>query len=312
MTVFKKGEKPRAQLRLPQGSFIHTDQWMKYLGHEQYCWWLTFHSWVDRTSTRFCDNHIPYTLESVFEKLEISKATFYRKIKVLWECGLIEIVEFDKSERKTTKPRNIIVYDYPFNDAELEYRPLEKLRNWNKDYESQSKIYGIKGALISKGLKIETVKNLVDNSPEKGLRNETVEGLKIETVTVSEMRPNNVYNNLLINSNKSINDSNNSLSLMMLNLIKEILAEFDFSEGERDKIIELIYERELFNISKQDIINQARSMANRPEIRLRAIYFVNGLVANVGRTYTPKKEQDGSEEEYKRRVPFYNWLENDN
>ena len=53
------------------------------------------------------EQHIPYTLESVFEKLGVSQTTFYRKIKVLWECGLIEIVEFGRSERKSQKPKNI-------------------------------------------------------------------------------------------------------------------------------------------------------------------------------------------------------------
>ena len=119
--LIKSGEMPRAQIRMPQEAYVQIDKWMDYLGYEQYCWWRKFISWVDRSPSRTYEFHIPYTLESVYEKLGVSKSHFYKKIRILWECGLIDLVEFDKSTRKTTKPRNIIVYNYPFNKSEFEY-----------------------------------------------------------------------------------------------------------------------------------------------------------------------------------------------
>lgn len=332
--IFKPGEKPREQLRLPQGSYIQAIQWMDYLGCEQYCWWQKFFTWVNRRPDRVYDQHIPYTLESVFEKLGVSKATFYRKIKVLWESGLIDIIEFEPSQRKTTKPRNIIVYEYPFNNAEYEYKPLEKRRDWNTQYESESKIHGFRGALKAreiKGLKSETVEktpdspvdkspisvdNPVDNSPvdnvdnleNEGLRIETVEGLKTETVRVSELRPNNCTNNITNFTNKLTNVSNNSLSKTKIDLIQAELKKFDFKEGERERIIELINIKNL-SITLQDITQQAKFMSTRPDIRNRSSYFVTGLELNEGRTYQTKAKTNQDQEAVTTPLPFYNWLE---
>lgn len=333
--IFKPGEKPRAQNRLPQGSYIQADQWMDYLSYEQYCWWLKFHSWVNRRPDRVYEQHIPYTLESVFEKLSVSKATFYRKIKVLWECGLIDIVEFGPSQRKTTKPRNILVYEYPFNNAEYEYKPLEKRRDWITEYESASKAHGYRGVLKAqelRGLKSETVQkpgnspvdnspdsvdNPVDNSPvdnvdnleNEGLTAETVEGLTAETVTVSDLRPNNCTNNITNFTNKLTNISNNSLSKTQIDLIQEELKKFNFEEGERERIIELIIIRGLFSVTKQDIAKQAQFMATRPNIRNRSWYFVEGLKMNEGRTYPTKATTNHDQEAVTTPLPFYNWLE---
>jgi hypothetical protein len=335
--ILKPGEKPREQLRLPQGSFIQAIQWIDYLSPEVYCWWIKFHTWVNRQPNRLCDQHIPYTLENVFERLGVSKATFYRKIKILWESGLIDIIEFEPSQRKTTKPRNIIVYEYPFNNAVYEYLPLEKRRDWAKEYESESKIHGYKGVLKSlkiKGLKIETVEEStfspvdespisvdkpvnnspvdnVDNVDSKGLNPETVEGLKIETVRVSDLRPNHGLNNHIHSTNNIYSLSNNSLSKTKISLIHETLKIFDFKEGERETIIELIINRGLVSVSKQDIIEQAKYMAKRPDIRNRPWYFVNGLKLNEGRIYAkPKPNQaDTNQEAVTTPLPFYSWLE---
>lgn len=334
--VVKAGQKPRAQLRLPQGSYVQADQWMEFLGYEQYCWWIKFHTWVNRKPTREYDNHIPYTLESVFEKLKVSKATFYRKIKILWECGLIDLIEFDKSTRKTTKPRNIIVYEYPFNNAKFEYLELEKKRDWATEYESESKKHGYRGALKTrkdKGLNSETgqnkgvspvdnetesVDNPVDNAPvdnvdnvdNKGLNSETVEGLNSETVRVSNLRPNNVTNNLITKTNNSINDLNNSLSHTEIDLIQKQLNFFNFKEGETKAIIELINNRQIKGLTIQEITRQAEYMAQRDDIIDRPIYFINGIERRIAekwgrisgpgrpiRNHTPKN------------LPFYNWLE---
>lgn len=218
---FEKGKKPRNQIMFPQMSYIVADQWIDYLGYEQFGWWMKFQSYVNRQDDKYREHHIPYTLESVYkDHLKVSETTFYRKIKVLWECGLINIIEYEPSERKAQKPKNIIVYEYPFHEIERKYKPLEKLRDWKKDYKSESKLLGMKGAQIKKEKakndhppKIERVENKpvdnVDNYPPKS---ERVHPPKIERVTLPELGANHLTNNLFTNTNNHNHITNNSLS----------------------------------------------------------------------------------------------------
>jgi hypothetical protein len=331
--IMQPGKKPRAQNRLPQASYIQADQWMHYLGYEQYCWWMKFHTWVNREPNRLFEQHIPYTLESVFKKLGVSQTTFYRKIKILWECGLIDFIEF--GERKTQKPKNIIVYEYPFNNAVYEYLPLEKRRDWVKDYASESVLAGIRGGIKKKEMnppnseRVEestfspvdnspvSVDNLVENSPVDNVDNseidppnsERVDPPKSERVTLPDLGANNCTNNITNISNKLINISNNSLSKTKIDLIHETLKIFDFKEGERERIIELIIHKGLFSVTKKDIIEQAKFMSTRPNIRNRSLYFVTGLEMNEGRAYSLKATTTTKQEAVTTPLPFYNWLE---
>jgi len=340
-SFFKAGKMPREQFQINLTiTGVQADQWIEYLGPELYCWWIKFHSWIDNSPKKNYENHIPYTLESVMSEkhLNVSKSAFYRKIKKLWECGLIEIYEFELSERKAQKPKNIFVYSYPYNKAELQYRPLEKLRDWNKEYESESKIAGIKGALIKKAKEKErkeayppksgtvgkpvdnspnSVDNPVDNSPVEIVDNVdnyppksgTVHPPKSGTVTLPDLGPNQLINNL-VNKTNNLNQSlNNSLSKTQIDLIQAELKKFNFEEGERERIIELIIIRGLFSVTKQDIANQAQFMATRPNIRNRSWYFVEGLKMNEGRVYPTKATTNKDQEAVTTPLPFYNWLE---
>lgn len=328
------GKKPRAQMRLPQGSYIQADDWMEYLGYEQYCWWLKFHSWVNRQKDRVTENHIPYTLEDIYKnRFKISKTTFYRKIKVLWEVGLIEFREFEESERKSQKPINIVVYEYPFNDARYEYLPLEKRRDWDKDYISAGKTAGKKGGKpkkepvdkpVDKPVNNSNVDNVdnVDNHGFKnetveemdGFKNETVDGFKNETVTVSKMKPNHCTNNLITSTN-NYNHISNNLSQSEIDLIQELLKEFNFNAGERKRTIELIISKGIYDISKQDIIQVAKRMATRVDIINRPVYFVNGLEMNAENnenTWGKRSSTSGKHNSNNlkpKELPFYNWLE---
>ena len=105
------------------------------------------------------------------------------------------------------------------------------------------------------------------------------------------MRPNNCSNNLLIINNKSIHFLNNSLSQTKIDLIQKELKKFDFKEGERERIIELINIKNL-SITLQDITKQAKFMLTRPDIRNRSSYFVTGLELNEGRTYPTKAKPE--------------------
>jgi predicted transcriptional regulator len=332
-SFFQAGEMPRNQFQINLSiTGVQTDQWMDYLGPEVYCWWLKFHSWIDNSPNKKYEKHIPYTLESVMEKLGVSQSTFYRKIKKLWECGLIEIAEFDLSERKAQKPKNIFVYAYPFNKAELQYKELEKLRDWKKDYDSESKIAGEKGAFKRwemnppKSDRVEksqekpvdksekNVDNPVENSPVDNVDNyptksDRVYPTKSDRVTLPILIANQSLNNLinLINNHNQLLN-NSFLSQSEIDLVQEILKEFNFNAGERETTIELLNNRQI-PVSKQEIIRQAQYMAKRPDIRNRPVYFVNGLETNIDREYPTKPEKI---EEPNKDLSFlnYNYLEN--
>lgn len=188
MTFVQKGKKKREELRLPVLHFIVADDWLDKLD-KSFNIWLKLHTWVDRTDAERDYDVIPTDLGRLMERLNVSKSKFYRLIKPLWEYGLIDIIEYDQSKRNSQKPKNIVVYEYPFHERERQYIPLEKLRDWEKDYESVSKQAGMLGGRPKKD----------------GFKNETVDGFKNETVTVSEMKHNNYTNN----SNNLTNNYNN-------------------------------------------------------------------------------------------------------
>src|SRR5690606_38642723 len=119
-------------------------------------------------------------------------------LKPLWEYWLIDLVEYDDSNRKSQKPKNIVVYESPKNKHETEIQPLKKLRDWEKDYDSPSKVFGRRGGRPKK-----------NRTNVHGFQTETVDGFQTETVTVSKRKPNSYTNNLVMNQSNDNNESNN-------------------------------------------------------------------------------------------------------
>lgn len=262
-----KGKKKREELSLPHLTYVVCDDWIEKLGYETFCLWLKLHTWVDRNDEEREYDRIPRSFENIYKKtLGISKSKFYRLIKPLWEFGLIDIVEYVESERNSTKPKNIIVYEYPFHEIVRKYQALEKLRDWDQDYDSVSKELGKTGGRPRKAeavvpekkgfklvksykkyrFKIKTVEGFNFETVE-GFKNKTVEGFKNETVTVSKLKPNNVSNISINVSNPFNNESNSFINLSinkssLNNILKDTLL---------DRIDRLIK----FNIKFSDIEN---------------------------------------------------------
>lgn len=316
-SVILAGKKERKHVRIPVDIYMNAaDDWMDKLGYKLFGYWIKFHSWVDRSETRLCDQHIPYKLESVYEKLGVSETTFFRDIKPLWEFGLIDIIEFgDKKGGK--KPRNIIVYEYPMNDINRKYEPLEKLRDWKKDYKSFSKDGGIKGALLKKistkqnqPPKNDRLENHVDNNDFQPPKNDRLQPPKNDRFNLPNLGANNLINKLLIKINKDIKALNNNfLSLMDLELINEFLELDNFTEIEREKILIHIIKNDI-KVSMESIKQQCLFMRGKKDIINRATYFINGIENNAGRDYRDFSYRQEEPEKYERKVPFYNWLEN--
>lgn len=210
-SFIKKGKKSRNELFLPSLRYVVADNWIDTLGPIAFTSWLKLHSWVDRRDEYREYDKVPYTLEDTAKKLGMSKAKLYRTVIVpLWEHELIDLVEYEESKRKTQKPKNIIVYESPRNEHQTEIQPLVKTRDWKKDYGSASQIHGRKGGRPKKPTDIFTTYRFKNKTVRLyRFKNETVYRFKNKTVTVSKIKPSNVFNNLLINTNKSSNVSNN-------------------------------------------------------------------------------------------------------
>lgn len=115
--MFTQAKKKREELRLPILHYTVADDWMGKLGQAAFVAWLKFHTWVNRQDEKIDDMsraRIPMSMEKVAAKLGMSKTTLYRSIiPILWEYGLIDLIEYEDSSRKAQKPVNIIPYDYP-------------------------------------------------------------------------------------------------------------------------------------------------------------------------------------------------------
>ena len=211
-SFIQSGKKTREELYLPPLRFVATDNWVDVLGHDAFIAWLKFHTWVDRRDENRKNDRIPCSLEDVWDRLGVKKTKFYEKIlRPLWEYGLIDIIEYEESQRKSQKPKNIIVYTSPANSHETETKPLVKLRDWKKDYGSISQFYGNKGGRPKK-VDENTPNVQIDNpsTENHGSQTQTVDGSQTRTVTVRKQKPNNVSNALTNSSNASTNASNNN------------------------------------------------------------------------------------------------------
>lgn len=347
MSIVKQGKKKRAEFSLPALHFIVADDWIDKLG-ESFTIWLKLHTFVDRTDMHREYDRVPMSLEKLYEKLKVSKSKFYRLIKPLWEYGLIDIIEYEESERKAQKPKNIIVYEYPFHIIERKYSELEKLRDWKKDYDSSSKVFGQTGgrprkieAAISNDQKNETVENeemygfkneTVENEQFEGFKNETVDGFKNETVTVSELKPNNDSNNSSKDTNIYNNDSNINLSsskrksgreedddeffVFLRNFCFEnqfCNTEYQFNQIKkrlRDRNVNMFTAMQVqiaYNKTLDQIYNKN---VDQPHLYFATILeneIVNDRLHKIKDYEVQKRKQDIAERTIE--IPFYNWLE---
>jgi predicted transcriptional regulator len=262
---FKKGKKQRAQLELPTLYYVVTDDWMDKLGYEAFGVWLKFHSWVDRNDADRDYDIVPESIEGLAKRLGISKSKIYRIIKPLWEYGLVDIVEFEADPRKSQKPKNIIVYDYPLHDPARIFAKLEKLRDWNTDYESTSKEYGKTGGRPRKHRR-ESARKFTHNSKTfifDRFKNKTVGNhrFKIETVTVSKIKrsENDRFKNKTVETTVSkLKPTNYNTSSLYISNISSSSGDVKSLENSVKKQFENVPEQEFEKI-KSDILKDIES-----------------------------------------------------
>ncbi|WP_096186857.1 hypothetical protein [Evansella halocellulosilytica] len=315
MFVIKKGKKKsRDELMLPPLYFVSMTDWEKKLGSDTLINWLKLLTLVDRTEEAL-DKYgnkstIPRSLRKLMVEFGLSKATFYRKvIRPLWEYGFIDVITWNGSSNDGHKPKNIMVYEYPQNEFHLAVKPLQKIRDYDRDYNSVQAIFGRKGANkrketdMNKSSKRTYQGNGEEEHNNDGLKNETTMVSEIEPPLVSKMKPINYTNNNLteeeeinniINarSHENRSDQNNQIknqvkSIVAENFIFEFLGDFLYEKGVNpetiNKTILAVFNEGIDLFRMEDIEGQYQFMMDKLHTRSVdnhrnfAVYFANGL-----------------------------------
>ena len=260
--TFKQGETPREELQLPPLYFVTMDNWIKVIGEKAFIAWLKMFTWTDRKGAKnnpqlWNESKIPNSLNNVMKDLGVGKDTFYNKIlKPLWNVGLIDLEEYEESSVKGNKPMNIIVYKYPQNKFELAVKPLEIVRNYDKDYSSSARtslndeqIEQIEGLFDEKLAGSETEPGVVPNENQGWFQDRTRDG--------SETEHNNIFNPIT----NTLNTENNNQNTINTNLNPNLKEEniYDVLQGtqipSRLKIrIKILLQNQSINLSPEQIL----------------------------------------------------------
>lgn len=169
-TFITQGKLKREELSLPQLHYIVADDWIDKIGNNAFIGWLKLYSLADRRGTstdtdKWRESHVPRSLTSVAKELKMTRATLYRTvIRPLWNYGLIDLKEYYNEKIKGTSATNIIVYKYPQNKKELETKPLEKIRDYENDYNSNARVFGKLGGRPKGNKNIESIDNETENN----------------------------------------------------------------------------------------------------------------------------------------------------
>lgn len=210
----KKAEKQRKDCYLPIMYFPVADpyaesNWIDTLGEKSFCGWLKLYTLADRREKENPEySKVPIPMTELAKIFKVTKPTLYNTIiKPLWNYGLIDLVEFDAG-RKGQKAINVIVYSYPQNNADLEKLPLEKIRDYNTDYQSVARTNAKLGGRVSESevvIKPMGKKNLTVRKYKLSRKNVgNIQGKKNLTPPVKKIKPNNIQSNINKQKDKEI------------------------------------------------------------------------------------------------------------
>lgn len=307
-------EKNTSYLKLTQGKINREDlftiiyyatvdpflkgNWASVLGEKTFVNWLRLLTLVDRSDAAPVkygnDMTVPRSLESLAKVLGMSKPTLYKQvIKPLWNHGLIDLEEWHEQKKIGTKALNIIVYLYPQNNPNLKGQPLERVRDYDKDYHSQAKVYAQKRTTTSQILKDEHAASLESPAP--------VQDYAGSEDVFMQLRHKVKNQHLIILEFLNMKNMPVDLIQQTIELLKPIDYEF--------AVEELKYQFEYM----QKIIKSDESIYDLPK------FFINGLVMRHENkdnlSYEPFIQLDIDDmmrvqsPSQSKRVPFYNWLE---
>ncbi|MEC0092519.1 hypothetical protein [Paenibacillus macquariensis] len=191
--IIQLGEKrSRNELTLPIQHFIAMDDWIDKLGKQAYIAWLKLYTYADRTE----EQRFNASLTKLCVRLDVSKSTFYSKVvPQLWDYGFIDFKECDGF-------LTIIVYSYPQNKIELASKPLNKIRDYATEWETENRERAKSGGGRKSG----------DSTPREttqlsGAKNkpDIINGSKLIPESGTKIEPNN-KNYKSFNNSKDLND----------------------------------------------------------------------------------------------------------
>lgn len=268
----RNAEIPKDHIRLPQLHFVAATDWIDKLGEKAFCGYLKLFTLGDRKGKSLKEDAalIPKSLELVKNELGISsKTTFYDKVlKPLWNFGLIDFEEYEASTRKSQKPVNIVVYPYPKMEFERMVLPLEKLRDYETDYNSAAKIHANKKPNKSTVQKMDgnEISDNDENPPKSTVQK--MDGGPYKKWTVD--RTESVRNNLRSNSfNNALNSFTNEeeeeeeivpsiLDNPSLKLLKELAIKVGYSEDLAMDLAICVNEKGITNLNESIIMEAFR------------------------------------------------------
>lgn len=242
--TFVQGKKKREELQLPILHFIAADDWIDKIGMDAFRAWLKFYTWCDRSDARKDPDNdvIPNSLNQIMKKLNVGKKKFYNAIiRPLWNYGFIDLSEYEESSVKGNKPVNIVVYEYPQNDISKKYEPLEKIRDYDNDYESNPRTFAKQGYARKKEKENEGSGGFIE---EPGVVSQGNQGwFREETRDGFTGKHNNVSNSITNDSNDITNDSNHHQEEEELPHFDEYIKEHTLSPEEKEMMMTRVYER---------------------------------------------------------------------
>lgn len=352
MSAITQTKTKRNELQLPILHFVVIDQWKKVIGTKAIFAWLELYTMAKRDEevegvNKWEEARVPMSINKLIKVFGVGRDTFYNKIlKPLWNVGLIDLVEYKDSENKGTKPVNVIVYKYPQNNKELATKELVAFRDYDKDYNSEARVFAKLGGRPKSNTenvtetKNETTKNtdekLQDFVGKKRVFRVQTRGSSIQEHNNSNNSfSNNINNNI---SNNNINYSSSSRKrkekeekvskLLNKNISYKILYELLEEKGfEKTTIVDTILELNKQNIdmfSMNDIHKQINLMMEKimygDTIYSFAVYFANGLkklteLSRLKRVYAYEKEKELQyikERSERNSGIYYNWLLEEN
>ena len=134
-TAKKRGRKA---LYFARTHYVEYLNWIDELGPKVYVTWKKLLMHVARTEhaqkTYGNKNTVPYSQLQLAKLLNMAKSTLDAHIRILWNYGCIDLVEWEGSYKPGKKAVNVVVYDYPQNTEKTATLDIVKVRDYAAQY----------------------------------------------------------------------------------------------------------------------------------------------------------------------------------
>ena len=302
-------KQPRNYLELPPLYYIAMDDWLDKLGEKSFCLWLKLYTMVDRTGEE--QEHCVKTRTSkLIKKLNMSKPTYLKLIKPLYEYGLVDLVEYEGSKNEGSKPVNIFVHKHPQGKFDLAVQPLEKCRSWEQ--RTDEKYSFTKDGGRPKGDKQQEQEPAqVEYMPEPPAYEPITpvyeEVPPIEEVPMSVPTPAPTP----IEVPKSVPTFNDEVDLVVMTEFEHFKNQMIENNVDLAVVVKWINNNAEL-IGRNEMCYVLKQLATYPEPIKHTPAFITRTAEKATALHTPvtmPKRQYEEPASYTPKVPFYNWLE---